>query len=201
MSDERHDERHDADDGGELDPRLREAAAALPKSVEPARDLWPGIEARIREERVVVADFRPWWRRRGVLVAAAAAVVIVVAGLTGRVLDRRGGEAPAPELAEAPRAEAPRGEAPPVWTNGNAAAYAASRDDVLTLLTERGEELDPETVAEIRRNLEIIDEAIANIREALAEDPGNPELEDLLNAGYRRGGATLRRTVGLTETI
>ena len=39
-----HDER-------ERDQRLLDAAAGLPRSIEPANDLWPGIEREIRENR------------------------------------------------------------------------------------------------------------------------------------------------------
>ncbi|OLD42975.1 MAG: hypothetical protein AUI55_04230 [Gemmatimonadetes bacterium 13_1_40CM_2_70_7] len=49
--------------------RLLEETRRLPRSIEPPRDLWPGIAARIRR--------RPAWRRWAALAAAAAVVLIV----------------------------------------------------------------------------------------------------------------------------
>jgi hypothetical protein len=53
---------------------LLEAAGRLPKSIEPPRDLWPGIEARLR---------RPWRRWYWIPLAAAAALVAVLIGRQG----------------------------------------------------------------------------------------------------------------------
>jgi len=49
--------------------RLLEETRRLPRSIEPPRDLWPAIAARIRR--------RPAWRRWAALAAAAAVVLIV----------------------------------------------------------------------------------------------------------------------------
>ena len=79
--------------------------------------------------------------------------------------------------------------------------WSAADAALAQLLTDRSEELDPETIALIRTNLEIIDTAVREIRAALEDDPGNPELERLLTAGYRRRGALLRRTANYAESI
>ena len=50
---------------------LLEAASRLPKSIEPPRDLWPGIEARLR---------RPWRRWYWIPLLAAAGLVGVILG-------------------------------------------------------------------------------------------------------------------------
>jgi len=52
---------------------LRKSAAALPRTLGPSRDLWPGIAARIADEKVVRGRFG----RRPLLAAAAAVVVLV----------------------------------------------------------------------------------------------------------------------------
>ena len=55
------------------EPELQEAVGRLPKSIEPPRDLWPGIEARLgRPAR------RPQWY--WIPLAAAAAIVAVLIG-------------------------------------------------------------------------------------------------------------------------
>ena len=57
---------------------LQDAVKGLPKSIEPPRDLWPGIQNRIG---------RQWWRPRWywvtVPLAAAAALVAVLVGRSG----------------------------------------------------------------------------------------------------------------------
>jgi hypothetical protein len=56
----------------DLDPRLREAAERLPRSIEPPTDLWPGIQARIRGGAGTVRPTaRPPYRRWWPLAAAA----------------------------------------------------------------------------------------------------------------------------------
>src|SRR5882672_10785808 len=53
---------------------LLEAAGRLPKSIEPRRDLWPGIEARLR--RRWEGEGRRWYWIPLVAAAALAAVLI-----------------------------------------------------------------------------------------------------------------------------
>ena len=54
---------------------LLKAVGGLPKSIEPPRDLWPGIEARLR---------RPWRRWYWMPLAAAAALVAVLVARPGQ---------------------------------------------------------------------------------------------------------------------
>lgn len=60
------------DDIPETDPRL----GSLPREAEPARDLWPGIEARIAGRAVA-----PPPRRASVLLRLAAALLLFVSGV------------------------------------------------------------------------------------------------------------------------
>jgi len=65
-------------DPAPLDPKLRALVEELPASLEPARDLWPGIAARIRHERAASPSL--WSRLRiagPALVGALAALVLV----------------------------------------------------------------------------------------------------------------------------
>jgi hypothetical protein len=94
----------------ELRARLRE----LPAELEPPRDLWPGVAARIAP-----AAGRPWWRREGTgavlpwlaLAATLAAVVgtgwLLRGPAPGAPLASRS-TAPTPPVAEAPRPAPPR---------------------------------------------------------------------------------------------
>jgi len=62
---------------------LLAAAAKLPKSIEPPRDLWPGIEARI------AVKGRRWVRRLAIPLAAAALLAVVLLGRRGTIQPQR----------------------------------------------------------------------------------------------------------------
>lgn len=180
------------------------AAAELPREATPFRDLWPGIERRLREgpgaerpdaqRRIVpVASARlGWWV--GAVAAAAALVIFVVT--------RPPGGGGGPEIA-AGNAAAPDGapaEIPASPLDRADLEYAAASRDVLDRL-QRNEELDPETVELIRRNLDIIDGAVREIREALDASPESARLHHRLSAEYRRRGEVLRQAADLTSSI
>jgi anti-sigma-K factor RskA len=141
---------------------LAAAAATLPRSVEPGRDLWVAIETRMRQ-RAPRNGERVWWF--GAL--AAAAVLVLAFGiyrLTARPPDRRMGEG---------------------WVAVQADFDRATNELGVILAAERGR-LRPETVAVLERNLAVIDAAITESRAALARDPANAELRRLFAAASRQ---------------
>jgi hypothetical protein len=60
-------------------------------------------------------------------------------------------------------------------------------------LASQRDKLMPETIEKVERNLAIIDQAIDEIRQALAEDPNNRALQQLLKASYGQKAALLRQ--------
>ncbi len=145
-------------------------AAALPKTVEPSRDLWATIEPRI-VQRATWNVQRVWWR--GAL--AAAAVLVIALGLY-RLL---------------PPSTAPYRPAGQGWAAVQADFDRATNELSLILAAQRGR-LRPETVALVARNLGIIDAAIAESRAALARDTANAELQHLWAAAARQKVELLR---------
>ncbi|PYO97131.1 MAG: hypothetical protein DMD60_08005 [Gemmatimonadetes bacterium] len=143
---------------------LAAAAATLPKSIEPGRDLWAAIATRLRP-RATWNVQRVWWRG-----ALAAAAVFVIAFGIYRLL---------PPSAALYRS-AGRG-----WVGVQADFDRATNELGLILAAERGR-LRPETVAVLERNLAVIDAAIAESRAALARDPANAELRRLFAAASRQ---------------
>lgn len=209
----RRDEDFEAEDL-EAARRLLDEAAALPRSIEPEHDLWPQIARRIRagEDFAEAAAAAPagksgiGWRSpwaRGLFAAAAVLILFAVGYVAGvlRPFGSRGEEgrgtiangSPSGTPGEIARFAGRTAASDVDWTAADAA--------LAQLLADRSGELDPETIALIRTNLEIIDAAIQEIRTALDSDPGNPELEHLLNAGYRRRGALMRRTADCVQSI
>ncbi|HEV8196840.1 MAG TPA: zf-HC2 domain-containing protein [Gemmatimonadales bacterium] len=155
---------------------------ALPRSVEPDADLWPAITGRLAPRRA---------SRRGIPVPAwalAAAAVLLIALSSGAtvLLLRSGTHAP---VTLSSRLE------------GVEAEYAAASDDLGRTLENARARLAPETLATIERNLATIDSALAESRRALAKDPANGVLEQLVVAAWRQKLEFLRRAAALsTET-
>ena len=154
-------------------------ARRLPGSIEPSRDLWPGVASRLEGSRP---------RRRSRLrprYAVAAVALLAVAFSLTQVRTKKARERTAPPVAV--------GEAPATalvslteqWRSAEA-TYERAGTELLMALDEVREELDPETIARIESNLVIIDEAIRESREALAADPGNLDVLQLLAAVHEK---------------
>jgi hypothetical protein len=139
------------------------AAADLPREIRPPRDLWAGIDARLHRP----ASGLPRWA----LAAAALALVVVTAAVSS-ILTRRWDQA----VVTAPAGEQEAGE--------QEAHFLAASQELLFGLEDQ--DLSPETMAIVRRNLEVIDAAIAELHVALERDPGNGELTRMLLATYQR---------------
>ena len=142
---------------------LVSAAAALPKSIAPERNLWTAVEARI-VQRATYNVRRAFWRRA----LAAAAVLVIALGLY-RLL---------PPVTALYR---PAGRG---WV-GVQADFERATDELSGILAVERGRLRPETVALLERNLAVIDAAIAESRAALARDPTNADLRRLFAAASR----------------
>jgi len=174
------------------------AAAQLP-SVTPTRDLWAGISDRIAAPTVALfpgASTPALPVRRGVsmrLFAIAATMLIAVSSaITWRI-------ARAPSTgagAVGTLASTDSG----VDTNGK--MLLATNPDVVyeqeivalrIIVNERFTELDSTTVAVLKRNLDIIDRAIEESRQALALDPTSRALSISLDRAVESKLALMRR--------
>ncbi len=144
-------------------------AAALPKRIEPARELWTGVAARMgKRER---GKGQGWWRT-----ALAAAATLVIGFAVYRLL-------PSSTARDRPVGEG--------WVVAQAEYDQATAALTSALALER-DRLRPETVALLERNLGVIDAAIRESRDALARDPGNVELRGLVASAARAKVELLR---------
>ncbi len=175
-------------------------AGELPKEVEPSRDLWPGIAARLGEARQETRPRSVGWP----MALAAGVMVAAVSALLTWGLVRE--PAPAPVELARTTVVTPAIVAVNYGPNsGLSAAELAARDDLLKQFRERLDDLSPQTRAAVVRNLEVIQQAANEIDAALAQDPGNGLLSQLLIGAFRQelqlyskvvtaGGDAMRRT-------
>lgn len=157
-------------------------ARQLP-DLEPSRDLWPDIEARIAP-RVLELPARAATPAPALpLRRWLAAVALVTVSITGTwaVMRNRPGSAPAGEVAGGPgqpRTPRPVLVADGAARPGAAATLAAELDALERIVADREHQLDPETVRIVRENLAIIDRAIDEARRAMATEPDDALLDE-----------------------
>lgn len=152
-------------------------AAALPKRIEPPRDLWAGVREAIRTEtgRAQRAPRGRWptWLPTARLAAAAVVIAALSSAVTAVVVRRH--------VAVHPDSTRLTGEY--LQTE---ARYERAAQQLEAELEARRTELSPRTVAAVERNLAIVDAAIREARTALQADPGNRALMQMLAASYER---------------
>lgn len=187
-----------------LDPALARLIGGLPREVEPPAAQWTAIRPRLAPRGG--ARRLPW----GAL-AAAAVVLLAVAlwvrrsadpalvrgpatGGPDTVVPASGGTAlaagrtdSAEQTTPAPARPAP-GTAP-AWDPRAFEAALAARTD-----------LDAATIAALRRNMAVIDSAVADSRRALDAAPADPELGALVQFGEAQRRALLAQLARLQES-
>lgn len=149
--------------------------------IEPARDLWPGIAGHIGSAQRFDSRRRAhpgWW-----LVAAALIGVAVGAAL---MLPR---QAPEEAVADGSESGAQLDVALASWEQ----QVTEHRTALLASLERQRDRLPAESIRAVEENLQLIDEAILEIRSALENDPDNPQLNFLLADAYQQEVQLLKR--------
>jgi anti-sigma factor RsiW len=188
---------------------VRRRAASLPVR-HPSRDLWPGIQAAIGERGGDSEVIRLYpelsgegkrRRRRGFRLsyfqaAAAGLVLALFSGALGAFLTGGVG------------AEGDSGAfGPPPWVEAVSLASPAletTAQEVVRLedvLAEHRDQLDPETILILEKNLQVIDHAIQESLEALSADPGNAFLETHLARSVEAKVAYLREAMAFVVPV
>lgn len=169
---------------------LLSATGALPREIQPPVDLWPQIGARLggREARRRPQRWPPRGDHRVWLAAAAVLLIAMSSSVTMLLLSEGRLASPGPLPATASGGGAPAGSplATPVSD-----PYDRLDRELAARFAEQREKLQPETIEKVERNLRIIDEAIGEIRQAMADDPHNEALQQLLKASYSQKQALL----------
>lgn len=190
------------DDPSGLDTRLQQ----LPREIAPGRDLWPGIESRL-EPRTTVDRRRPAWLWQ------AAAAVLLVAGsslLTATLLNERRDDG---TMAASPASAAVTVPGPAAVDTVQAMPiafgpgkrldpeYLAAREQLTVVLDERMARLPASTRVKLKASLGELRRAAEQINVALAEQPDDPLLQELLLATYQDELAVLANVNQLTSAL
>jgi len=172
-------------------------AAALPRLASPERDLWPEIATEISRPRLVLGFPARQAAWGGGLLAAAATLLIAL--LVGR--GPLPGPTPDSTLASAPSPTPELAAASPEAALREAEAdYEQATKALLAALAAHRDQIAPLTLESVEKNLAVIDRAVGEVRAALVEDPGNPELTRMLAATQRKKVDVLRQVVKLSTS-
>lgn len=175
-------------------------AADLPRSIDPPAEAWLNIRSAIeRDKEVVAADHRTaenFLRRPYALAAAVILAAVLSSGGTALYLNSRGtGSSPVPAANPGNGATPATFVAFTIEENNYLRNVAVLQD----LLDQQEASLAPETVAQLKASLRTIDEAILEARSALARDPANKTLIEMLSGTYRQKMDLMRRTAEMTR--
>lgn len=182
-------------DDNRIDDELMSLAAKLNTPVKPDRDLWPEIERAIdTRSRPARSVWNSVW-------AQAAAVVLLVGGSSGiTYLAVNDGDDPTTPVAGMPALifEPVSGSFGSRYNLGP--DYQDARRELAAKLDDELENLPPETRDVVVVNLETIRQAIVDINKALAEDPDNVLLQELLLGTYRDELSLMNQVESITRS-
>jgi hypothetical protein len=131
-----------------------------------------------------------------VLVAAVVLAAVLSSGGTALYLNSRGtGSSPATATSTGNGSTPATFVAFTIEENNYLRNVAVLQD----LLDQQEASLAPETLAQLKASLRTIDEAILEARSALARDPANKMLIEMLSGTYRQKMDLMRRTAEMTR--
>jgi tetratricopeptide (TPR) repeat protein len=189
--------------------RMVIATAQADADRDPQTDLWPGVLQQITSAEADQrhgASGRPHIARQFVftlpqLALAASLLIAVSAGVAylaaGRALSQPGVQEVVVQAFAEPVMAA---SADVERANFADAQYDEAVADLEKILTDLRDELNPQTVMVIERNLASIDEAIREARAALDADPANTFLNSHLAEARRKKLDLLRRATMIHST-
>lgn len=170
------------------------AAHALPRDIAPPAEVWSDLRERVARESVARQVKRRWWYNGWL--ATAAAIVLVVGTA---ILMPAGNRGKAAKIKAMQEAAAPVASHMVLLTVDK--SYSATLAELRESLDTQQSTLSPATVRTVERALAVIDSAIAEARDALASDPANQALVDILSAHYERKVDLLQRATELSSSL
>jgi hypothetical protein len=181
---------------------LQKRTAQLPREIAPPEGAWSGIatqmEIESRAPRTSVRGGRAFWQKPGFLAAAALLLVAASSITTALVIVRN--EADGWQGTTALHVANPSSPATLAEFTARENDYIAMVNALSTTIENPRLELAPETLEKLKESVRIIDAAILEARRALAEDPSNKALMEMLSTSYSQKVDLLRRTAEMGES-
>jgi Putative zinc-finger len=182
--------------------RVLSGAAHLPKSIDPPVEAWSNIRSAILREETAparrgVSAKELFWRRPFATAIAAAAIIAVLSS-AATVAYVSSGASSSDRLAVTRPSDASVPATLAAFTIEEK-NYLRAANTLQDILDRQEGVLAPETVAQLKASLRTIDEAILEARGALARDPANKLLIEMLSASYKQKLDLLRRSTEMTR--
>jgi anti-sigma factor RsiW len=184
---------------------LRTDARRLPR-LEPPAALWPRLTSRLRAEGV--SDRRPRFQRSSIAWLGVAAALVAAIGAALLMIGRApspGPQAtpaqPAAALAEGNVAATELVESVEADLRAAVEHYDRAIAGLEKLAASDQRALDPATAATLKKNLEVIDQAIAESRVALRSEPQSAPARESLFQALQRKMSLLQDTIALMNEM
>lgn len=195
---------------------VQERVRGLPREISPPYDAWSAIKAKIEDPLTVsrgqlhvpraplpVARCPVPVTRypRPVFLAAAGLLLVAASSLVTIAVTRD--SSPQAASVSSPTDTPPRSTSGPSTFAEFVSVendYISSANRLSTLLESERMTLSPETVAKLKTSLDVIDAAILEARRALAADPANKVIIEMLNTSYSQKLDLLKRTTEMGRT-
>ncbi|MBD3649628.1 MAG: hypothetical protein HUJ31_19720 [Pseudomonadales bacterium] len=143
-----------------VDLKLEREIRHLDREIQPARNLWPGIERRIADH-----PQRRWWRQEFLMGWGVAASLLVA--VTSLIVSLQI-ESPAEPVPMETSLESMQAE------------YLRVRNPMTEQFNQANEDLDPDTLEDLYRNIRIMEEARREIEAQIKRNPENRRLVEML---------------------
>jgi hypothetical protein len=188
--------------------RIHDVAASLDE-LEPPDRVWLQIAGRLRQEgRVSAPAALPQSRRSAALLAIAAALILAV-GASVLLLMRYNRAPQAPAAVSAGTEQPAGGNAPAVSAVESVEAefrlaeqhYQNAIGKLEQATKSDDGAIDPQTAAALQKNLQVIDQAIAESRAALRQEPQSTPARDSLFEALKRKVLLLQDTIALMNEM
>jgi hypothetical protein len=183
------------------DMRALAASAAKLAPLTPSRDLWAGIAERIETPVVALNPSGETFARRAVrsrwrgawTALAAAGLVAVTATVTYELTSRSASRVQGSVVIR------PAPDSPALVSNRAAIeqTYDSEIKHLRDIVNQRSSQLEPATVDVLEKNLKVIDDAIAQCKDALRSDPNSRFLIESLNDALESKVLLLRKAASL----
>lgn len=172
--------------------RLIQAAHALPRDIAPPPEIWSQLRTKVKAGGTIPRS-RSW--NLGWLAAAAAIVFLVGSAL---LLPPSIGKSKGKGTETRPPSTNVAVVSPVVLAVED--CYSPAIRDLRRTLDQQRGTLAPATLSVVERSLVTIDDAIAEARAALASDPANQALVQILSAQFEHKVELLQRATQLSSS-